>query len=240
MSLVWLVEGPDVKEREWVAVALVALLGFGVVLQQWLSLTKYVLPRYTVPVWGLLGLLFAKGYYSLDNKAIKKIVFVSFALFCLYSFAYTSYSTYRYWRVERAFEPGLGFVQGMQGKAVFAVSYVPAARIKGFDGKSVVLGKFWRARDLNELGLMLKKDRVTHVFIGCYRERFSPRVFRKLADYNRVELIYRDDCSQVYAVQDYNFALEDLNAETITATTGTELEGATGSPDAPKALDECH
>lgn len=226
------------KKPEWIAIALTTLLGFGIVLSQWLARTTYILPRYTIPVWGLLGLVFTKGYTSLKSEKLKKVVFASLALYCIYSFAYTGFSTYRYWKTEQAFEPGLNFVESMPS-GNFAVSYVPSHRIDWFEGKEAIGG--WQTinlNDLNRLGQQFKEKKIDFVFIGCYREQFSPTLFHALADRNRAKLLYKDNCSQVWRVQDYNFAID--SKELIEEITKPKRGGGTSVVGAPSAVDECH
>lgn len=202
------------KEIQWIAIALVALLGFGIVFYHFLVMSEYILPRYALPVYGLLGLVFTKGFISLKTEKLKRIVFVSFALYCAYSFAYSANSTYRYWQVDQAFDPGLRFVEEMPGEASFLISYVPAGKINLMDGKSTI-----------SVGRARAGQQPSHAFIGCYREQISPNLISG-------ELLYSDDCSQVWRVDSIKVPATDWGEK--------ELGAGNANENISRLLDECH
>lgn len=221
------------REIEWVVVALIVLLGFGVIFQQWLELARYILPRYTLPVWGFLGLLFCKGYFLLRDERIRGVVFASFVLFCVYSCAYASYSTFRYFEVDVAYSPALSFVDGLPEGARVAVSSLPGSRVSLMEGKTLVKVRDVLAKDFNALGFYLGENAAGYVFIGCYREALRPADFNALSGYGRARLLFLDSCAQVWEVLDYNFDVP--NHQKVEAR---ELSAGAGA--APRLLDECH
>lgn len=247
------------KKLEHLFLFSICFLGLLIVFNDLVGLHEQIVARQLIVCLPALALLFSKAFNSLDRDFVKKIVFASLAVFCVYSFAYSSFTSFYFQQPLRLYEDSFEFVSGLPagGKCYWSgTGHVD--RGLNCQGGAIVAGSEYannityyydipttsqhrRVESLVELGELFKVKRVTHLFVGCYKERFDLGIARFLEERGKLELVYGDDCANIFEVVDYNFSSLDSRAEEIEmglVFDASEVEGA--EVEIVRAVDECH
>ena len=212
------------KKLFWVLCSAITVLVFGLVLHNVITFSFYVQARHTMIALPALGLLFANAFNKLQKKWLKRIIVISFTVYCIYSFAYSAYTTHYFWKVNHKFEGGYNYIASLRtgnsncywsglGHQERELQCDDKIRVAGgmYAGNLQylflipVFNEHYKAGDLNELGEIFKRYKITHLFVGCYREHFDLSIADFLVDKNMLALVYVDDCVHVFKVLGYDF-----------------------------------
>lgn len=187
----------------WKVIGLLMLFGFVPLAMDVITMSDYILPRYTAPVLSLFALVVAAGTHSME-KHWKVITTAAIILFSVYSLTYTGYMAYYYFNVENQFSPGLQYLSELPPGTIVVGSY--STWLRGVDLENIEMKRYYKANYSN------------YVWIGCYKESIDPA---NLSDNG--EKVYSDRCNDIYRVHDFNNLIlnSTLNAQ---ETGGTKIK----------------
>jgi len=212
------------KERFWIPVALLSFLGCLTFIGDVISRSWFILPRYIIPVFPLIGLVVAKGFEEIKNKPVKKVLVGLFVIYCVYSVVYTLYLANYYRGVNSSFEPAALYIEGL-----------PADKEVCGQGYTIIWGRHFISKKVGGCRHEIKD----YIWASCYKEQMDWIYLRKLEDLNKIVTVFEDSCNSVFKVNDFNLYIE--NYERSFFRQGLEGYAATSEQnDEIKKFDDCH
>lgn len=224
----------------WKTIVLTASLGMMPIVLDVMQTSSFILPRYTIPIMPLIGLLFAKGYENIKKTRIKVVVMVCLVVLCTYTLGYTGYLGIYYYNVNSNIGNGIQYIESLPSNSVVCGSHFTGAVITDYIKTKVVPCS--------------QTSYATHVWVSCYTETISLKKMQELDTNGFVKQIWVDKCNTVFKVLDQNIFWKPQpkklpeEIETISPIKGVQelwlpaiASTYTKEPDySGKKIDACH